>query len=498
MADSMLDNPDLDTLLKKALARYNEEETSPWRTGLSSMGLAMLAGNQNGGNLWQSLGRGGLLGMEAMQAEKTRQQKDPAQLVSLLSAVDTMKQKQLERAAMAQFQKDRTGLGGAGYGPPAPPMGPQSDVGPGDYAGPVTPPMQVPQMPPPPTGGARDNMTRQVMEKWRFSDSPAVREMAKSWIDDYEKYKPKIKEVTTLTQIQDGKPQRVKVMIMEDGSIQPMPSYGPDLEKPVATDYGKGIRFSDAYDPNKVIAEVPKTLTPGEQQTDIRTTREGALNRAQSAQIARDQLNKPQLVEGDQGYVAVNTNQPGVTRPVLGPDGQQLQKGQDMPSQFMATKVSNTQLGNKLSFASRLLKGEKIGEVQGDKDALLPIYGALPGAQDAAAYYKPEGIATRAAIADIGSQILLLRSGAAVSLDEYKRTKDFIPRITDSPKAVHDKIAYLQQVIKEENDAVDAVAKSMGFRTPRGLAPAVAQPTPPNATLSGVQAAKRRLLEGGQ
>jgi hypothetical protein len=169
-----------------------------------------------------------------------------------------------------------------------------------------------------------------------------------------------------------------------------------------------------------------------------------------------------------------------------------------MPSQFMATKVSNTQLGNKLSFASRLLKGEKIGEVQGDKDALLPIYGALPGAQDAAAYYKPEGIATRAAIADIGSQILLLRSGAAVSLDEYKRTKDFIPRITDSPKAVHDKIAYLQQVIKEENDAVDAVAKSMGFRTPRGLAPAVAQPTPPNATLSGVQAAKRRLLEGGQ
>jgi hypothetical protein len=80
---------DVDELIKKALEQYNKPQTEPWRTGLATMAMGLLANNR--GNLWEGLGRGGLLGMEAMQQERTRQQKDPAAMISLLNAVEEFK-----------------------------------------------------------------------------------------------------------------------------------------------------------------------------------------------------------------------------------------------------------------------------------------------------------------------------------------------------------------------------------------------------------------------
>lgn len=101
---------DVDELIKKALEQYNKPQSEPWRTGLATMAMGLLANNQRG-NLWEGLGKGGLLGMEAMQAERTRQQKDPAAMISLLNAVEEFK----GNRDMANLFK---GLGPQVSGPP--------------------------------------------------------------------------------------------------------------------------------------------------------------------------------------------------------------------------------------------------------------------------------------------------------------------------------------------------------------------------------------------
>jgi hypothetical protein len=101
---------DVDELIKKALEQYNKPQSEPWRTGLATMAMGLLANNQRG-NLWEGLGKGGLLGMEAMQAERTRQQKDPAAMISLLNAVEDFK----ANRDMAGLFK---GMGPQASGPP--------------------------------------------------------------------------------------------------------------------------------------------------------------------------------------------------------------------------------------------------------------------------------------------------------------------------------------------------------------------------------------------
>jgi LysM repeat protein len=70
-------------------------------------------------------------------------------------------------------------------------------------------------------------------------------------------------------------------------------------------------------------------------------------------------------------------------------------------------------------------------------------------------------------VADIGSQIILNRSGAAVTLQEFERSRPFIPKPTDAPDVVKTKIAYLKKIVQEENDALNETAKRMGYRVPQ-------------------------------
>jgi hypothetical protein len=57
----------------------------------------------------------------------------------------------------------------------------------------------------------------------------------------------------------------------------------------------------------------------------------------------------------------------------------------------------------------------------------------------------PDGVQTRAMIADIGSLKIHDRSGAAVTVSETPRLKPFIPRVTDSPKAAAIKLKQFKQ-----------------------------------------------------
>lgn len=67
----------------------------------------------------------------------------------------------------------------------------------------------------------------------------------------------------------------------------------------------------------------------------------------------------------------------------------------------------------------------------------------------------PEGVDTRAAVADIGSLKIHDRSGGAVSVSEFPRLAPFIPSAKDTPDAARKKLTRLRQLILEETAALE-------------------------------------------
>lgn len=66
----------------------------------------------------------------------------------------------------------------------------------------------------------------------------------------------------------------------------------------------------------------------------------------------------------------------------------------------------------------------------------------------------PQGINARASIANVGSMIVHDRSGAAVTVSEYPRLAPFVPKVTDTPRAIRDKLAKLKAAIQTETSAL--------------------------------------------
>jgi hypothetical protein len=67
----------------------------------------------------------------------------------------------------------------------------------------------------------------------------------------------------------------------------------------------------------------------------------------------------------------------------------------------------------------------------------------------------PEGVALRAAIADIGSLVIHDRSGAAVTAAEMPRLEPFIPRDYDTPATLRTKLQRMKEIIEEETSFLD-------------------------------------------
>lgn len=68
--------------------------------------------------------------------------------------------------------------------------------------------------------------------------------------------------------------------------------------------------------------------------------------------------------------------------------------------------------------------------------------------------FDPEGVDTRALIANVGSQIVHDRSGAAVTVSEYPRLAPFIPSVHDKPEAIRKKLLLLRDAIATETQGL--------------------------------------------
>lgn len=97
----------------------------------------------------------------------------------------------------------------------------------------------------------------------------------------------------------------------------------------------------------------------------------------------------------------------------------------------------------------------------------------------------PEGIPTRAAVANIGSLLIHDRSGAAVTAAEQPRLMPFIPSVTDTADAAVKKLQLLKEQYQATNDEIDIV-----FGQDAGYAPmgGSAKTPPPGGAAPGAAA----------
>lgn len=80
----------------------------------------------------------------------------------------------------------------------------------------------------------------------------------------------------------------------------------------------------------------------------------------------------------------------------------------------------------------------------------------------------PNGVAARAAVADIGSLLIHDRSGAAVTISETPRLLPFVPQVTDDMPTIEKKLNQLRRALQNEQaDIEDTYSAEQGFRFPR-------------------------------
>lgn len=143
--------------------------------------------------------------------------------------------------------------------------------------------------------------------------------------------------------------------------------------------------------------------------------------------------------------------------------------GKALPISASKGILENRDNIRKAATALSLINGENItndqGEVvmTGNKEA-TGIKGNFP--EEILQYTDPEGVDTRAAIADLGSMIIHDRSGAAVSASEYPRLKPFIPKANDKPDVVKQKLSRFLAEFEAINEESEGFYRESGYNVP--------------------------------
>jgi len=183
------------------------------------------------------------------------------------------------------------------------------------------------------------------------------------------------------------------------------------------------------------------------------------------------------VVNTDEGPVVANPNSSATPLTLNGvPIGK---TPKPVPETVLKGLLANSTSERQVDTALQLLGGKTVDGMKGDPSAIGPITGRTPDV--VLQKTNPEGVITRAAIADIGSMIIHDRSGAAVTVSEMPRLIPFIPAITDTPEAAKAKLTRMKAEITNIGNEYRAVHEASGYKMPAtGLQPNanVAKPVP--------------------
>jgi hypothetical protein len=138
------------------------------------------------------------------------------------------------------------------------------------------------------------------------------------------------------------------------------------------------------------------------------------------------------------------------------------EKLKQIPPSINTAIIANQQANNQLNRAINLLQGKDLPGMEGDVSA-TGLKGYLPTGM--LNRLDPQGVSTRAEIADIGSLKLHDRSGAAVTASESPRLMPFIPLATDDAVTALKKLQRLKLEVNNETSAMrDIYSKDQGYK----------------------------------
>lgn len=197
----------------------------------------------------------------------------------------------------------------------------------------------------------------------------------------------------------------------------------------------------------KQVADYQNTQSPDNAATVAATMRGQNMTDARARESNALNENTPQYMETTNGIVALpkklGAGQVPVGMPVMGANGQPLEKKKDLP-QYVVEGVSGN--AKSLQVINNALKS--LGTKTGSES--VGFKGYLPNA--ILNRYDPEGTSTRADVADIGSLVLHDRSGAAVTASESPRLMPFIPLATDDAATARKKLERMKQLYEAETN----------------------------------------------
>ena len=162
-------------------------------------------------------------------------------------------------------------------------------------------------------------------------------------------------------------------------------------------------------------------------------------------ELTRRGQDQPQFVPVEGVGLFVGDRRTGTARPVTTEGGAPIVPKKP-PPQF-AIEGAQKAVGAMSTIDSAL---ESIETPTGKK--ALGLKNMAPGAIGRAAVdaLDPDGVETRAAVAEIGSAQIKDRSGATVTIGEEPRLMPFIPVPTDSPDVAKKKLKRLRQIIQQD------------------------------------------------
>lgn len=194
----------------------------------------------------------------------------------------------------------------------------------------------------------------------------------------------------------------------------------------------------------KDMAHLAASLRPAAQppQAQIVTTPEGVFT------LGRDGKLAPLIDPG--------TNKPLTGKPPVPP-------GKALPVSAAQKLFENNANMRKAQQALDLISGAQASGQKGDGDA-TGWKGYLPDA--ILQRSDPKGIATRAAIGDLGSMVIHDRSGAAVTAAEFPRLRPFIPMVTDDPKTAKTKLERFVSEYRAVVDEAKGFYEASGYNVP--------------------------------
>lgn len=399
----------------------------------NAMMLAGLGAMGSRGSAWDKLAQAGMFGLQGYNNTLTAREQAKLQKAKLDEEEQQRQQRELamQKARADLDRQQRMAQIIAGAASPSQPAGSMPSMA--DAPGWVP---QVPQAP-------KKSVSQMLLEAGFVDEAKKYAEAAKAGQDEV---------FSDVKRGIDGTPY----VLTKYGKPMPLDRAFTPAEKAHFADTGGAIVPLDPYTGKPVGDATAKTMSP----EGADASRRGWA----SVNLEREKFNRGELREGPvPGGTALGWVTPGGFNAVPGT----TVKAPDLPGSIIENIAKNDVAISKIDQALEEVKTrpESFGSKNYMGDAVRQRT-------------DPEGVRGRALVADIGSQKLHDRSGAAITAAEAPRLMPFIPTATDSAPTIKTKLENFRNEYAQMNEELKKGRNLAQVISPAAQTQAGRQPSP--------------------